>query len=72
MATIGERDETAVCVDCNEGLWPEIDRSFPIGEELYLCYDCSERRGGVYDAKQDRWSTAPDLSGLVDERRPHV
>lgn len=69
-ASTGGRDETAVCVDCGEGLWPDIDRSFPCGNDLYLCYECAERRGGSYDAKQDRWTTPPDVSGLFDERRP--
>lgn len=68
-----ERDDQASsCVDCGAEIWPEVDRAFSYGSEEYLCFGCAERRGGVFDADEDRWTSAPDLSGLPDERRPHA
>lgn len=64
-------EETATCVECGAELWPERDRAFACGPDSYLCFACSERRGGIYEANHDRWSVPPDVSGLPDERRPH-
>ncbi len=64
-------EETSSCIDCGAELWPDRDRAFPSGPETYLCFDCAERRGGVYDADEDRWTVPPDATGLPDERRPH-
>ena len=64
-------DEATTCMDCGAEIWPEVDRAFAYGPEEYLCFECSERRGGVFDIDQDRWTVAPDLCGVADERRPH-
>jgi hypothetical protein len=65
-------DETSDCVECGAELRPEVDRAFACSPDTYLCFECAERRGGVYDADEDRWTVAPDVSGIVDERRPHL
>lgn len=59
------------CASCGVELAPATERGYAFGESGVLCYACATRRGGVYDAVQDRWSREPDLSGLPDERRPH-
>lgn len=63
--------EPVVCFDCGAELWPDVDRAYASGPDTFLCFACAERRGGVYDADEDRWTAAPDVSGLPDERRPH-
>lgn len=68
----GGWEDASACVECGAVLWPEVDRSFASGPETYLCFRCAERRGGVYDARSDRWSVAPDTGGLADERRPRA
>ncbi len=64
-------DELTRCIECGAELWPEVDRAFACAPEAYLCFECAERRGGVYDADEDRWTTPPNVIGLVDERQPH-
>lgn len=64
--------EASTCDDCGAELWPDVDRAFASGPDTYLCFECAERRGGVYDADEDRWTVAPDVSGMADERRPHA
>ena len=60
------------CAGCGAEIAPEIDRAYAYGPDSYLCFECAERRGGIYDAQEDRWTAAPDVSGLPDERRPHL
>jgi hypothetical protein len=71
MSDIDETEEPTACLQCGAELWPEVDRAFPVGPDAYLCFECAERRGGVYDADEDRWVVAPTVAGLGDERRPH-
>ncbi|MBX3189205.1 MAG: hypothetical protein KF819_19435 [Labilithrix sp.] len=68
---VDEWIEPTACFDCGAELWPDIDRAFASGPDVVLCFACAERRGGVYDADEDRWLVAPDMSGIADERRPH-
>jgi hypothetical protein len=63
-------DEGEICCLCGARFWPEIDRGFACSPEDYLCFACAERCGGIFDAREDRWVVAPDVSGLKDERRP--
>ncbi len=63
--------DALTCSDCGAELWPDVDRAFASGPNIYLCFECAERRGGVYDSDEDRWTVAPDVSGIADERRPH-
>ena len=64
--------EASTCLNCGVELWPDVDRAFASGPGAYLCFECAERRGGVFDADEDSWTVAPDVSGLVDERRQHA
>ncbi len=68
---LDERDEHEVCIECGAEIEPDIDRSFACAPDELLCFACAERRGGVYDERQDRWVLPPDVTGLPDERRPH-
>jgi hypothetical protein len=72
MTNQDEWADPTTCIDCGAPIWPEADRAFASAPGVYLCFACAERRGGVYDAAQDRWVTAPDVSGLYDERRLHA
>jgi hypothetical protein len=64
-------DDSETCAGCGVELWPAVDRAFASGDSVYLCFECAEHRGGVYDEDEDRWTVAPDVSELGDERRPH-
>jgi len=63
--------EPTPCCDCGAPIFPDVDRTFACGPDAYLCFECAERRGGVYDAEEDRWTVAPRTADLPDERRPH-
>ena len=56
------------CADCGAQVVAAADRAFEFGTQELLCWQCAERRGGRYDAHQERWSVAPDVAGL--RRRP--
>lgn len=60
----------APCASCGEVISPATDGGFAYGTQGVLCWECAIRRGGSYDADQDRWTTPPDVSDLPDERRP--
>ena len=69
--TIGadeEQDEVGEvgqpCADCGAEVIGAADRAFEFGTQGLLCWQCAERRGGRYDAQQERWSVAPDIAGL--------
>jgi len=64
-------EELTTCVDCGTALLGGPDQSYACGPGAYLCFACAERRGGVFDAHEDRWTRPPDVSGIPDERRPH-
>jgi hypothetical protein len=66
-----EQDEAVACIGCGAELWPDVDRAFACDDDSFLCFECAERRGGVYDADEERWSVPPDVIGLPDERRAH-
>jgi hypothetical protein len=63
--------EAVPCCACGASLWPDVDRGFACSPDAYLCFQCAEERGGVYDAQEDRWVVPPDVSGLPEERRAH-
>ncbi len=66
-----EYDDLNQCIDCGATIAPGTDRVFALSPEEFLCFECSVRRGGVYDADEDRWTRAPTVEGEPDERRPH-
>ena len=65
-------EEVSRCAACGDEIWPDVERAFAYAPDAYLCFACAELRGGVYDSDEDRWTSAPDVSDLADERRPHV
>lgn len=68
-----EREEApALCSDCNRDLGVDPTLFYEATSGAQLCWDCAIRRGGTFDAKQDRWVIRPDISDLPDERRPHL
>lgn len=63
--------EMAICCECAAPIDAATSRAYVCSPETLLCFTCAERRGGVYEAVQDRWVIPPDVSGLPDERRAH-
>jgi hypothetical protein len=59
------------CSECDASLWEDDDRAFSYAPRAYLCYECATRRGGVYDASADTWTTPPDVRSL-GRRRSHA
>ena len=56
------RDDSASnCADCGAS---SLARSFPLGNDSILCWDCAVRRGGQFDAELDEWTTSPDIADL--------
>jgi hypothetical protein len=58
-----EEERTLACADCGASTFA-TDRAYEFGSEQLLCWQCAERRGGRYDAHQERWSRAPDVADL--------
>jgi hypothetical protein len=67
-----ESNELAECLDCGETIAPLTDRAFAVSDDVFLCFGCAAKRGGVFDAQLDRWEVPPDIFDLPDERRQHV
>jgi hypothetical protein len=65
-----EATREARCASCGTHITTSGDRPFPFGDEQTLCFSCAVARGGVHDEDVDRWTQAPDLSGLAIERDP--
>jgi hypothetical protein len=61
----GQWGDPTSCCDCGAEIWPEVDRAFACATGTYLCFACAERRGGVYDANEDRWLAPPEHRGAV-------
>ncbi|MCK6534585.1 MAG: hypothetical protein L6Q84_16545 [Polyangiaceae bacterium] len=66
-----ESTELTQCAECGAEIAPGPDRAFAYSDEDVICYECSVKRGGVWDALHERWEKDPDLAGLPDPRRPH-
>jgi hypothetical protein len=66
-----EARELVDCLDCGAAIAPERERAFAVGDDMYLCFECAVRRGGVYDEREDRWMVPPIVEDEPDERRPH-
>ena len=51
---------------------PSREPTFSVTEEVILCVTCSTRRGGAWDAAQEKWTKAPELEnvplGSLEER----
>ncbi len=73
MAHLNERSELpTICADCGLDTGLDDSRAFEVTDDEVLCWACALRRGGVFDAEQERWTVPPDLADLPDERRPHA
>jgi hypothetical protein len=64
---VEEADGLTECWGCNATVSGAEDRVYAFGELGVLCFECAVRRGGTFDAKQERWVRAPNLSGLRAE-----
>lgn len=64
-------DKMVECVDCGVALDVDLERGYRGLGEWALCWDCALRRGATFDEQEDRWTVAPDVSGLPpdDEHR---
>jgi hypothetical protein len=65
-----EWDEQVACAECGALISRAAERGFAFGESGVLCFACAERRGGRYDADEDRWTRAPSLAGLSAAEEP--
>lgn len=52
------------CSCCGLPVTPGLDRTFALGEDRALCFECSVERGGNYDETRDCWVVAPRTDGL--------
>ncbi|MBM4336486.1 MAG: hypothetical protein FJ108_11330 [Deltaproteobacteria bacterium] len=59
-----ELEDQVACADCGAQISRAAERGFAFGEDSVLCFACAERRGGSYDSDEDRWTSAPSLSGI--------
>ena len=64
-----EWNELQNCADCGASIDPGIDRGYMLSDELCLCFACTVRRGGQYDALHETWTVAPGAADEPDERR---
>ena len=62
-----EEELLGTCLDCGATLAPGPDPAFAFGDRGVLCFDCSIRRGGSYDANRDCWLEEPSLEGFAGE-----
>jgi hypothetical protein len=62
-----ELDQAAECADCGAPVLSGAEAGFGFGEDAVLCSTCATRRGGSYDARQERWVQAPRFADLLDE-----
>lgn len=59
-----EREEIVDCVDCGSPLDVERERGYSTSKGWALCWSCALTRGARFDEDEDRWSVAPDITGL--------
>jgi hypothetical protein len=62
----GSEEEIESCVDCGAATDVGRDRGYVAGEQV-LCWTCAIKRGGNYDADQDRWTVPPRTDDLWDD-----
>lgn len=66
-----ERSGIVDCIECGTSVDTAFDRPFAITDEIVLCFSCANRRGGAYDSDKEKWTVAPRLEEIPEERRPH-
>jgi len=54
-----------VCVECGADVSLVGERAVAVADEVLICPQCAERRGGVYDEQTDEWAPAPDVADLT-------
>jgi len=59
--------ELATCAGCGAEIALASDRAFSFGSGSALCWECSLKRGGRYDAAHERWEVDPRVSDLPAE-----
>jgi hypothetical protein len=59
-----DEQELITCADCGQPFSVEQGRGFALEQEGGICFDCSVKRGGVYDGLYERWVTPPRMDGL--------
>ena len=64
-----ELDQGTLCADCGALMLAGAEDGFGFGESSMLCASCATRRGGSYDARQERWVCAPRVADRVDQPR---
>jgi len=62
-----ELDQGTECADCGVPILSGAEAGFGFGEDAMLCSNCATRRGGSYDARQERWVRPPRVADLLDE-----
>ena len=62
-----EPEEFVTCALCRAQIAVGDDRSFAFGSDQAICWECSLRRGGRYDAQHERWEVAPHIVDLLRE-----
>jgi hypothetical protein len=63
-----ELDQGTQCADCGARILAGAEDGFDFAEGSTLCATCATRRGGSYDARQERWVRAPSVADL--EQKP--
>lgn len=66
-----ERSDIVGCIECGQSVDTTFDHPFAITDEIVLCASCATRRGGAYDSDKEKWTVAPRLEEIPEERRPH-
>lgn len=62
----GYDDElAAVCADCGEPCYGELEGGYAFGVDEVLCRPCATRRGGRYDPEQEVWVERPYVADLM-------
>lgn len=64
-----EIDQGTQCADCRAKILGGAEAGFGFGESAMLCSSCAAKRGGSYDAHQERWVRPPRVADLLDKPR---
>jgi hypothetical protein len=62
-----EMEDFVACAVCGAQVALGSDRSFAFGSDQAVCWECSLKRGGRYDAQHERWEVAPRIVDLLGE-----
>lgn len=60
-----EESQHEVCVECGADVSLVGERVVAVTDEVVICPQCAEERGGVYDEELDRWTPPPDVADLT-------